>query len=97
MSWSLCADITVDHMMTVFEVLDEAQEKWHFIGKGLGLHTAELYEIRARHYSDRTCLYEMLQRRIQCGRLTRSMLCTSLRQSSVQRDDVAIIIESLPL
>ncbi len=84
--------------MTVFLPLNEAREKWYFIGHGLGFTPADLNEIQARHHSDNTmCLLEMLQRRIQRGGLTRSMLCSSLRQSIVERDDVAKTIESLTL
>ncbi len=84
--------------MTVFEVLNEARDKWYFIGHGLGFTPADLNEIQTKHHSDNTmCLHEMLQRRIQRGGLTRSMLCTSLRQTFVQRDDVAKTIESLTL
>ncbi len=98
MSWYLCAAITVDHTMTVFEVLNEARDKWYFIGEGLGLGTADLDEIQAQHHSDKAmCLRKVLQRRIQRGGLTRSLLCTSLRQSIVQRDDVAKTIGSLTL
>ncbi len=97
-SWSLCAAITVDHTMTVFVALNEARDKWYFIGHCLGFTPADLNEIRAQHHSDKAmCLHEMLQRRIQRGGLTRSLLCTSLRQSFVQRDDVAKTIESLTL
>ncbi len=49
LSWPLCADITMDNTMTVFVVLNEAREKWYFIGKGLKLGTAELDEIQAQH------------------------------------------------
>ncbi len=39
----------------------------------------------------------MLRRRIQQGGLTRSMLCTSLREEFVGRDDVAKEVEALDL
>ncbi len=98
MSWSLCAVITVDHTMTVFVALKEARERWHLIGHGLEFTPADLDEIQAKHHSDNTmCLHEILQRRIQRGGLTRSILCSSLRQSVVERDDVAKTIESLTL
>ncbi len=100
MSWSLCADITltVRHTMTVFKVIMETRVKWYFIGEGLGLDTADLHEIQAQHHSDNArCLLEVLQLRIRQGRLTQSMLCASLRQSFVNRDDIAQKIESLTL
>ncbi len=94
----LCADITVGRTMTVFVVLNEAREKWYFIGEGLGLGTADLDEIHAQHHPDKAmCLRKVLQRRIQRGRLTRSTLCISLRGQLVERDDVAQRIEALPL
>ncbi len=79
-------------------VLNEARDKWYFIGEGLGLGTADLNEIQAQHHSDKAmCLHKVLQHRIQRGRLTRSTLCKSLRGQLVQRDDVAQNIEALPL
>ncbi len=85
--------------MTVFTVLDEARQDWYFIGSNLGCKESDLYEIRSRNPSDkRMCLLEMLQRRIQQGGLTRSMLCNSLRGAFVERDDIARKIEEiLPL
>ncbi len=98
-AWSLCADnITVTNVQTVFAVLNEARDKWYFIGEGLGLGTADLEEIQAQHHPDRAmCLHKMLQRRIQRGGVTRYKLCKSLRGQNVQRDDVAQMIEALRL
>ncbi len=98
LSCPLCADITVNHTTTLFVVLNEAREKWYFIGEGLGLGTADLDEIQGQHHPDKAmCLHKVLQHRIQRGRLTRSTLCKSLRGQLVQRGDVAQRIEALPL
>ncbi len=77
-SWSLCAEITVTKIHTVF-VLNEAN--------GILLQkvsdsvaTADLDEIQAQHHPDKAmCLRKVLQQRIQCGRLARSTLCKIVR------------------
>ncbi len=74
----------------IFNVLDKAQDKWYYIGKGLGCESADLKEIEDRYLPDKLrCLDEMLESRIQGGELTTSMLCTALRGKHVNRDDIA--------
>ncbi len=71
---------------------------WYFIGTGIGCTLSDLDEIQAKHEPDKSmCLLKMLQRRIQRGQLTRSMLCASLRGDLVNRDDVAQEIKALDL
>ncbi len=84
--------------MTVFKILDKARKSWYFIGDGIGCTPTDLQEIRNIHLTDhRMCLLEMVQRRIQQGGLSRSMLCECLRGEFVGRDDVATEIEALDL
>ncbi len=96
---SLNADLTltVDHTMTIFKPLNKARDDWYFIGDGIGCTPSDLKEIRDTYSTDKRMCLELLQRRIQQGQLTRSMLCASLRGDLVNRDDVAQEIEALDL
>ncbi len=90
--------LTKNHTTKMFKVINEARKDWYFIGEGLGFTSDDLDEIQEKHHADkRMRLHEVLQRRIQRGQLTRSMLCTSLRGTFVNRDDIAQEIEALDL
>ncbi len=82
------------HVDTIFPIMKKARDKWHFIGRGIGVEMEDLREIEQNNNRDKTqCLLQMLQNRIEEGGLTRSMLCASLRGDNVRRDDVAQLIE----
>ncbi len=90
--------LTVDHVMKLLVVLDEARDKWYFIGQALGVKDADLKEMENRHLPDKTrCMLDMLTVRVQHGGLTRSILCHSLRGKLVNRHNVANKIETLEL
>ena len=86
-------------MKTEFSpILVKAQDKYHYIGKGIGVSDEDRKAIEDRHLPDKVrCLDEILKKRIQQGGLTRSMLCQSLRGVLVGRDDVAQEIKALEL
>ncbi len=87
---------TMNHASAVFAVLKDARAKWYFIGKGIGCNVADLNEIQKdSHGDDLMCLHQMLNRRIQRGGLTRSMLCSSLQGEMVENDHAAQGINAL--
>lgn len=97
---SYIADVllTVDHGKMIFKVLLNVREEYHYIGEGIGVSDADLKEIEDKHLPDKKrCLDEILKKRLRQGGLTRSLLCSTLRDPSVGRDDVAKDIESLKL
>ena len=90
--------LTVEHEDRVLPILVKAQDKYYYIGKGIGVSDEDRKVIEDRHLPDKVrCLDEILKRRIRQGRLTCSMLCQSLRGVLVGRDDVAQEIEDLKL
>ncbi len=90
--------LTMEQKDVILKVLKKARDKYHYIGKGIGLDDADLKEIENRHHpSQLRCLDEMLKLRKQQGGLTRSKLCESLRGKFVERNDVAREIEALDL
>ncbi len=88
--------LKVEHIDKIFGKLIKARASWYLIGKGIDCQRDDLNEIKTRWSNDnKMCLHEMLEARIQAGKLTRSKLCTSLRAEG--RDDVAQEVEALKL
>ncbi len=83
------------HKKKILSTLAKARNKWHYIGEGIGVDDADLKEIEDKYSDKFRCLDEVLKLRIQRGGLTRSILCKSLREECVGRDDVAQEIEAL--
>ncbi len=88
----------MDHIERIFEIVLNAEDKYYYIGKGIGVSDATMKEIEDRHLPDKMrCINEILKRRIRGGGLTRSMLCNTLRKPTIKRDDLAKEIEALKM
>ncbi len=88
----------MDHKDRILKILVKAQDNYHYIGRGIGVSDEDSKAIEDKYLPDKVrCLDEILKKRIRQGGLTRSMLCQSLREKLVGRDDVAQEIEALEL
>ena len=88
----------LDQLLDLQDVLDEtiqASYKWFNLGLALGLSHNDLSALSDKHRGDcNVCLREMLARRLQSSQqLTWEMVCSALRQTTVDRYDVAEKIE----
>ncbi|XP_064401384.1 uncharacterized protein LOC135347354 isoform X2 [Halichondria panicea] len=90
---TLASILTSNDLKSVYKNLIKAAGNWFDLGLDLGLGVDILSNIRDEHRDNQTCLREMLTARIKTGHLTYSEICRSLRESTVNRNDVAEAIE----
>ena len=94
-NYNFTDSITREHHQEVYERLFDARENWYSLGGALGLDIETRNTIDIKHRGDvQRCLEEMIAKQLQSGSsLTWKDLCTSLRKSTVNRNDVATEIE----
>ncbi len=78
----------------MYEKVRNAGPNWFNLGLALRLSYSNLTNFREMYRDNDVCLREVLARRLQSGgTLTWGDICTALRCSTVERNDVAIEIE----
>ncbi len=83
-----------DDMSTLYERLITARTEWFDIGLKLTVSVEALKEIKLQHNDCKTCLREMLTTRLEAvGPLSWREVCACLRSPTVDRNDVAEMIE----
>ena len=87
--------LTISDILEVYEKVRNASPNWFNLGLALELSYTDLTNFRGTYHGDNdVCLRETLARRLQSGGpLTWGGMCTALRHSTVQRNDVAVEIE----
>ena len=82
-------------LQDVYTITSDASSQWFNLGLALGLSHNDLSALSDKHRGDcDVCLREMLARRLQSSpQLTWEIVCSALRQTTVDRYDVAENIE----
>ena len=95
LKYAIADSITLEDHQEVYERLFHARVNWYSLGGALGLDIDSRNAINIKHRKDaESCLKEMIAKRLQSGgSLNWKDLCSSLRNQTVDRNDVATEIE----